>query len=624
MPIEPLVRANVTSSVPEWRRPTDQGPNPRHRRASTRESNRGNRGGRSRGRGGNVGSLPRKDPTPASPDTAAPPPKVMVDPPTATNVPAGPSPTLKPDSRPQPAKKNSATVSEDSTSVSPQTSARPQNRRRRSHQGRRPSVSLNNQGKLLSVQTSGRKASTEPSSPNLAKDLPPHLDAATSTATVTEFKSNLDAHVERVRAVAMDRPHTPGSHIDWADNDDSLPDLHDWGYPEDAAASAQPEEPQTSIPPIFEDAPPETIIPEVKIEGEGEPSPDGIKSQGAQSGPVYDAAPSTHKAQKRRGGRSKGDQRTRPIPKALNLTGSVSQDSTLSPIQPASATVITHINKPQRAKRPNSNQGQNSRKTQDRTSSRDNGDGSGHQRGRNGVPVASPNRNTLPAKTGFKADHTPSVQSQAPVQGPDSGQNVNNPAAQSHPKPAEPQGDKLSDKERKEDKPAQGALKSGATDPNPSPATRNDTPHEAEPRHDGAKSHNQRKQKPYNTSHTRSHTYGGRTHGGPQPPDSTSTPNFAHHSSDTNLTPPASGSSRPPNLRQSPHMQSSGLGPAPKSAGFERHSRNHSSPSGVGGTTRPPQSTRPVITGRALNKLAETLRSVPDSPKRDPVPSPDS
>lgn len=46
------------------------------------------------------------------------------------------------------------------------------------------------------------------------------------------MRNNIDALVERVRAVAMadNRPSTPGSHIDWAgEDDDSLPDLDDWG-----------------------------------------------------------------------------------------------------------------------------------------------------------------------------------------------------------------------------------------------------------------------------------------------------------------------------------------------------------------------------------------------------------
>ncbi|EPQ59365.1 hypothetical protein GLOTRDRAFT_109649, partial [Gloeophyllum trabeum ATCC 11539] len=35
----------------------------------------------------------------------------------------------------------------------------------------------------------------------------------------------------RASVIAGNRPTTPGSHIDWAgEDDDSLPDLDDWGY----------------------------------------------------------------------------------------------------------------------------------------------------------------------------------------------------------------------------------------------------------------------------------------------------------------------------------------------------------------------------------------------------------
>lgn len=75
-----------------------------------------------------------------------------------------------------------------------------------------------------------RKASSGPPSPHaLVKDAPPHLSAGPSVQTF-DIKSNIDTLVERVRAIAMERPNTPGSHIDWAgDDDDTLPDLDDWG-----------------------------------------------------------------------------------------------------------------------------------------------------------------------------------------------------------------------------------------------------------------------------------------------------------------------------------------------------------------------------------------------------------
>ncbi|KAF6762772.1 hypothetical protein DFP72DRAFT_566907 [Ephemerocybe angulata] len=74
-----------------------------------------------------------------------------------------------------------------------------------------------------------------PSVPHTApppgRDAPPHLSNNHSHSPA-EMRTNIDALVERVRAVAMaeNRPSTPGSHIDWAgDDDDSLPDLNDWG-----------------------------------------------------------------------------------------------------------------------------------------------------------------------------------------------------------------------------------------------------------------------------------------------------------------------------------------------------------------------------------------------------------
>lgn len=620
------MRANATSSVPEWRKSTEQGPNPRQRREPTREGNRGNRGGRGRGRGGRGGGPPRKDSTSAPQDPAAPTPKVVVDPPTTTNTPAEPSPIPESNPKPKPAKRNSAAASEDSTSVSSHTGARPPNTRKRSNQGRRQSTSSNSQSKLLNVQTSSRKASTEPSSPNPAKDLPPHLAPATPATPATELKSNLDALVEHVRAGAMERPHTPGSHFDWADEDDGLPDLNDWGYPGGVTASMQPEEPTTSIPLIPEDEPLETEIPEVKVEGEGEPAPAETKSQDAQPGPVPNAPPPTHNVQKtrsKRGGRLRGDPRPQKTPPALNLTDTVSQGSSLSPVQPTSATVTPHTSKPQGAKRQNQNRGQNPRNNQGRTNPKDNNNnnGDGRQRGRNGAAAAPPMHNT---KADPKADHTPPAQSQAPAQGSDILQPVAHPPTESDPKPSKPEGDTLPGKERKKGKPTETPRKTDTTDLIPIPTTPRDAPQEPKPAQDDVKPnspHDRRNRNSYNPSHSRSHTYGGRTQGGP--PHSASTPNFPHHSSDTNPASPPSSNPHPPNSHQSPGPRSSGLSPTPKSAGFERHSRNYSSPPGVGGATRQPQATRPVLTGDALSRLARSLGSTPSSPKKDP-PAPQS
>ncbi|KAJ7283880.1 proline/serine-rich protein [Mycena rebaudengoi] len=111
-------------------------------------------------------------------------------------------------------------------SVDASPAARPSNRRRRSQQlskgnGLKVNVAASSQDDgLLRPQNRLVPHSAPPPS----KDTPPHL------AGSFDMRNNIDALVERVRAVAMDRPSTPGSHIDWAgDDDEGLPDLDDWG-----------------------------------------------------------------------------------------------------------------------------------------------------------------------------------------------------------------------------------------------------------------------------------------------------------------------------------------------------------------------------------------------------------
>lgn len=88
------------------------------------------------------------------------------------------------------------------------------------------------------------------------KDLPPHLAPPPPTTVAPSFdiKHDIDALVERVRAVAMDRPYTPGSHIDWAgEDDDSLPDLDDWGVPSSAMGQSSEAPKSSVISPILQD-----------------------------------------------------------------------------------------------------------------------------------------------------------------------------------------------------------------------------------------------------------------------------------------------------------------------------------------------------------------------------------
>jgi hypothetical protein len=128
------------------------------------------------------------------------------------------------------------------------TSSKMSTRRRRPHN--KPSGTTKpSEGSTAEAQTStvkARKSRSGPSSPHPKnippKNTPPHLFASPTVAS-SSAKTNIDSLVEHVRALAMDpRPSTPGSHIDWAgDEDDSLPDLDDWGVPSSSVAPTKPD-----------------------------------------------------------------------------------------------------------------------------------------------------------------------------------------------------------------------------------------------------------------------------------------------------------------------------------------------------------------------------------------------
>ena len=124
----------------------------------------------------------------------------------------------------------SHSISITENSVSPTSS---QNRRKRSEARRGTKTPKNN---LPIQQDSSQRPSRPHNSTHTApvKDPPQHLVPRNPRTPITSFDLNkdIDALVERVRAVAMaeNRPSTPGNHIDWAGvDDDSLPDLDDWG-----------------------------------------------------------------------------------------------------------------------------------------------------------------------------------------------------------------------------------------------------------------------------------------------------------------------------------------------------------------------------------------------------------
>ncbi|KAF5388169.1 hypothetical protein D9615_000209 [Tricholomella constricta] len=149
---------------------------------------------------------------------------------------------------------------------SPSTS-RPPNRRRRSQSGRGalsalPKINVPAHDDNLLRPQRYRPGPVPHTAP--IKDTPPHLPGGTF-----DIRNNIDALVERVRAVAMadNRPSTPGSHIDWAgDDDDSLPDLDDWGVTTTASVSGKTD----TISPIVVDG--LKTLPDVNVEPQTSPS----------------------------------------------------------------------------------------------------------------------------------------------------------------------------------------------------------------------------------------------------------------------------------------------------------------------------------------------------------------
>ncbi|KAH9899784.1 hypothetical protein C8Q73DRAFT_663376 [Cubamyces lactineus] len=237
---------------------------------------RGGRGGRGGGRAGGPNS-PRPDDKSSkqNSDQSKDQPKKDLLPPTSTSsatsisdvstsLPPKPQtrpnnskpPTRKPSESKQPRKLPPIVVNPPPTSSSnaPPSATTPNRSRRKRSQNKGSNSSVASK-KSPSSESSSSLLRAE-KSPVITKDLPPHLAPPPPAETPSfDIKHDIDALVERVRAVAMDRPHTPGSHIDWAgDDDDSLPDLDDWGVKnvneKSSAALAQSD----LISPILADA----------------------------------------------------------------------------------------------------------------------------------------------------------------------------------------------------------------------------------------------------------------------------------------------------------------------------------------------------------------------------------
>ena len=129
----------------------------------------------------------------------------------------------------QPSAQTDSLSTRPASSNEPHGSKKPYSRRRRSNTSKNPVPQQSRH--VLGAEYRSRKDQTEELETKDASQ-PSMASTPNSQNTSLDIKSNIDALVERVRANAManHRPGTPGSHIDWAgDDDNSLPDLNDWG-----------------------------------------------------------------------------------------------------------------------------------------------------------------------------------------------------------------------------------------------------------------------------------------------------------------------------------------------------------------------------------------------------------
>ncbi|KAG8218392.1 hypothetical protein J3R82DRAFT_4015 [Butyriboletus roseoflavus] len=221
-------------------------------------SNSGQRGG---SHSDTANSTPSPSPTvlsvsrkPLVPSTATTPNGVSEK---AANGPADrggrPKPGSRKQSRAVPAVVVAPASPSETSKTAPPTPSRSANRRHRSQPGKSPTITTKPPPLPSAIKTQKPRGGSTPASQMVVrKDVPPHLVAAHQA----EIRHDIDVLVERVRAVAMaeNRPTTPGSHIDWAgDEDDSLPDLDDWGVTTTHTNATRDEDQNEEISPILTD-----------------------------------------------------------------------------------------------------------------------------------------------------------------------------------------------------------------------------------------------------------------------------------------------------------------------------------------------------------------------------------
>ncbi|KAK0242364.1 hypothetical protein EDD85DRAFT_811104 [Armillaria nabsnona] len=225
---------------------------------------RGGRGGRGGGRGGRGGGSGAPKPADTAADTSAPPPPPSSTQPTKPTPPKL-TPTQKQPSTTSPvtptsakAKSSSRRSSRNSPAANPPTPSTdvpptPTTASRTSNRRQRPqnqSKAPKDVPKINAPPAASERPSRQRNRPATLNAPPKAASPSPGNTNHLDVRHDIDALVERVRASAMAeaRPTTPGSHIDWAgDEDDTLPDLDDWGV-----KPQPPSEPQDSaISPII-------------------------------------------------------------------------------------------------------------------------------------------------------------------------------------------------------------------------------------------------------------------------------------------------------------------------------------------------------------------------------------
>ncbi|EIN10608.1 hypothetical protein PUNSTDRAFT_119533 [Punctularia strigosozonata HHB-11173 SS5] len=212
---------------------------------------------------------PNRQSSAAADKAPAPPKEASIDkaaaPPAATKAARGrrgsrlsaavPTLVIDPSSPVTPNPTSSAQPAPPMTAPLPATRTTSQRGRRRPRNHNRTASSRSS----VSVQDDPIQVPTSAAPSSSLKQPPPHLVAAPASAApdIPSFSHKVDNLVDRMRAMATSRASSPGSHHDWAedDEDDTLPDLDDWGYTTKSAISVDekiPDHLPEAISPILQ------------------------------------------------------------------------------------------------------------------------------------------------------------------------------------------------------------------------------------------------------------------------------------------------------------------------------------------------------------------------------------